>query len=95
MGCLFFQRRRTLKFLTVIAVANNRKKLLSIVLLPYCCLNCCLSRLNHRDAPDREVTVGFHTTLRDSDRIWRKLSTEMCTLANPTVLTISGNAKAW
>lgn len=73
-----------MKFLT--AVANNRKKLLSIVLLPYCCLNCCLSRLNHRDAPDREVTEGFHTTLRDSEGIWRKRSTEMCTLVNPMFL---------
>jgi len=58
----------TLSLLTVIAVANNRKKLLSIVLLPYCCINCCISRLNRKDAPDRGVTVGFHTALRDCGR---------------------------
>lgn len=60
----------TLRFLPVIAVANNRKTLLSIVLLPYCCLNCCISRFNCKDAPDREVTVGFHTTLGDCERFW-------------------------
>lgn len=60
------------RFLTVIAVANNRKKLLSTVLLPYSCLHCCISRLNHKDTPDREVAVGFRTTLRD----WESLKSE-------------------
>ena len=87
---------RTLRFLTVIAVANNRKKLLSIVLLPYHCLNCCISRLNCKDAPDREVTLGFHTPLGDCERFWsQKTNWEMGTLANQTVLTTSGNTRAW
>lgn len=66
------------------------------MLLSYCCLNCCISRLQRKDAPDRGVLWAFiPCSETGGDPGVRKLSAEMDTLANETILTTSGSTRAW